>query len=268
MSAAAPGSVPTASMATNWWRAPIAIWRLSRVVGHILYGLVLVYTVWDAQDTATRERRTIAWSMRLLNLLGLTVQCQGKPHAGSRLVVSNHISWLDIIVINSVMPSRFVSKAEVGQWPIIGRLVTAAGTLYLVRERRRDAMRVLGLMAQALRDGQSVAVFPEGTTGAGHELMHFHANLVQSAIDAPAPIQPVVLSYRDARHAVSPSAAYIGDTGLLASLWMVASAKDLTVSVQILPAETVAHADRRMLTERLHSEMSARLALAIQAARS
>jgi len=266
MSAAAPGPAPTASMATNWWRAPIAIWRLSRVVGHILYGLVLVYSVWDRQDAATRERRTIAWSMRLLNLLGLTVQCQGKPHAGARLVISNHISWLDIIVINSVMPSRFVSKAEVGQWPVIGRLVTAAGTLYLVRERRRDAMRVLGLMAQALRDGQSVAVFPEGTTGAGHELMHFHANLVQSAIDAPAPIQPVVLSYRDAHHAVSPSAAYIGDTGLLSSMWMVASAKDLTVSVQILPAETVAHADRRMLTERLHSEMSQRLSAAIQAA--
>ena len=266
MSAAAPGPVPTASMATNWWRAPIAIWRLSRVVAHILYGLVLVYTVWDAQDVATRERRTIAWSMRLLNLLGLTVQCQGRPQAGARLVVSNHISWLDIIVINSVMPSRFVSKAEVGQWPVIGRLVTAAGTLFLVRERRRDAMRVLGLMAQALRDGQSVAVFPEGTTGAGHELMHFHANLVQSAIDAPAPIQPVVLSYRDAQHAVSPSAAYIGDTGLLTSMWMVASAKDLTVSVQILPAETVVHADRRVLTERLHSEMSQRLSAAIQAA--
>ncbi|WP_338440450.1 lysophospholipid acyltransferase family protein [uncultured Aquabacterium sp.] len=266
MSAAAPGPVPTASMATNWWRAPIAIWRLSRVMAHILYGLVLVYTVWDAQDAATRERRTIAWSMRLLNLLGLTVQCQGQPHAGSRLVISNHISWLDIIVINSVMPSRFVSKAEVGQWPVIGRLVTAAGTLFLVRERRRDAMRVLGLMAQALRDGQSVAVFPEGTTGAGRELMHFHANLVQSAIDAPAPIQPVVLSYRDAQHAVSPSAAYIGDTGLLTSMWMVASAKDLTVSVQILPAETVTHADRRMLTERLHSEMSQRLSAAIRAA--
>lgn len=266
MSAAAPGPVPTASMATNWWRAPIAIWRLSRVFVHILYGLALAYTIWDGQDAPTRKRRTIAWSMRLLNLLGLRVDCQGQPHEGARLVVSNHISWLDIIVINSVMPSRFVSKAEVGQWPVIGRLVTAAGTLYLVRERRRDAMRVLGLMAQALRDGQSVAVFPEGTTGAGHDIMHFHANLVQSAIDAPAPIQPVVLSYRDAQHAVSPSAAYIGDTGLLASLWMVASAKDLMVSVQILPAETVAHADRRMLTERLHSEMSQRLSAAIQAA--
>lgn len=264
MTAAAPGPVPTASMSTNWWRAPIAIWRLSRVVAHILYGLGLAYTVWDAQDDATRKRRTIAWSMRLLNLLGLRVDCQGKTHEGSRLVVSNHISWLDIIVINSVMPSRFVSKAEVGQWPVIGRMVTAAGTLYLVRERRRDAMRVLGLMSQALRDGQSVAVFPEGTTGAGHEIMHFHPNLVQSAIDANAPIQPVVLSYRDAHHAVSPSAAYIGDTGLLASLWMVASAKDLRVSVQILPAQTVDHADRRALTERLHTDMSQRLAHAIR----
>lgn len=268
MSAAAPGPVPVASVATNWWRAPVAIWRLSRVMVHILYGLVLVYTVWDAQDHTARERRTRDWSMRLLNLLGLQVQCQGVPHAGAKLVVSNHISWLDIIVINSVMPSRFVSKAEVGQWPVIGRLVTAAGTLYLVRERRRDAMRVLGLMAQALREGQTVAVFPEGTTGAGHEVMHFHANLVQSAIDAPAPIQPVVLSYRDAQHAVSPSAAYIGDTGLIESLWMVASAQGLVVSVQILPAETVAHADRRALTERLHHEMSACLTRAIQAAES
>lgn len=266
MSTAAPGPVPTAALTVNWWRAPIAIWRLLRVFAHILYGLVLVYTIWDAQDRAKRERRTRDWSMRLLNLLGLQVACQGLPHAGAKLVVSNHISWLDIIVINSVMPSRFVSKAEVGQWPLIGRLVTAAGTLYLVRERRRDAMRVLGLMAQALRDGQTVAVFPEGTTGAGHEIMHFHANLVQSAIDAPAPIQPVVLSYRDAHCAVSPAAAYIGDTGLLESLWMVATAKGLAVSVQILPAHTVDHADRRQLTEHLHGEMSVRLSQAIEGA--
>lgn len=268
MSTAAPGPVPTAAVAVSWWRAPIAIWRLLRVFVHILYGLTLVYTVWDAQDQLTRERRIRDWSMRLLNLLGLRVQCEGVPHVGAKLVVSNHISWLDIMVINSVMPSRFVSKAEVGQWPLIGRLVTAAGTLYLVRERRRDAMRVLGLMAQALREGQTVAVFPEGTTGAGHEIMHFHANLVQSAIDAPAPIQPVVLSYRDAQHAVSPSAAYIGDTGLIESLWMVASAQGLVVLVQILPAETVAHADRRALTERLHADMSGRLAQAIACSES
>lgn len=268
MSTAAPGPLSTASVGASWWRAPIAVWRLTRVAAHIAYGLMLVYTIWGSLDQARREQRLQVWSLRLLNLLGLSVSAQGLPHAGAKLVVSNHVSWLDIIVINSVMPSRFVSKAEVGGWPVLGRLVTAAGTLYLVRERRRDAMRVLGLMAQALRDGQSVAVFPEGTTGAGDHIMHFHANLVQSAIDAPAPIQPVVLHYREDRHVVSPSAAYIGDTGLLASLWMVACAKALAVSVQILPAETVAHTDRRVLTERLHDEMSARLSAAIQATRT
>ncbi len=265
MSTAAPKHVSTDTVPTNWWRAPIAIWRLCRVMGHLFTGLLKVYTVWDGLDAAAKERVSRTWSLRLLNLLGLEVQSQGTPHPGGRLVVANHISWLDIVAINSVMPSRFVSKAEVGEWPIIGRLVTAAGTLYLVRERRRDAMRVLGLMAQALRDGQSVAVFPEGTTGAGHEIMHFHPNLVQSAIDAQAPIQPVVLHYRDDAYAVSPSAAYIGDTGLLESLWMVACAKGLTVSVQVLPVVAVADTDRRALTERLHIEMSQRLAGSISA---
>lgn len=264
MSTAAPGPLSTASVSVSWWRAPIAIWRLGRVVLHILHALLLVYTIWGSLDAAARQRRLQAWSRKLLRVLGLSLSSQGLPHAGAKLVVSNHVSWLDIVVINSVMPSRFVSKAEVGDWPVLGRLVTAAGTLYLVRERRRDAMRVLGLMAQALRDGQSVAVFPEGTTGAGDHIMHFHANLVQSAIDAPAPIQPVVLHYRDERHAVSPAAAYIGDTGLLASLWMVACARQLTVSVQILAAQSVTHADRRALTDGLHAEMSAHLANAIQ----
>ena len=266
MSTAAPGPLPASASPIRWSRAPIAIWRLLRVVAHIVGGLWLVHGGWDRLPPREREQRTRTWSLRLLNLLGLTVQPSGVPHAGARLVVSNHVSWLDIIVINSVMPSRFVSKAEVGQWPVIGRLVTAAGTLYLVRERRRDAMRVLGLMSQSLRDGDSVAVFPEGTTGAGHGIMHFHANLVQAAIDAPAPLQPVVLHYRDAHEAVSQSAAYIGDTGLLASMWMVACAKDLCVSVQILPAQSVAHADRRVLTERLHADMSQHLSASIEAA--
>jgi 1-acyl-sn-glycerol-3-phosphate acyltransferase len=263
MTTAAPNPAPTLSATVNWWRAPIGIWRLGRVAAHLFFGLIKVYTIWDGLDAATKECTSRTWSLRLLNLLGLDVETQGVPHDGGRLVVANHVSWLDIVAINSVMPSRFVSKAEVGEWPVLGRLVTAAGTLYLVRERRRDAMRVLGLMAQALRDGQSVAVFPEGTTGAGHEIMHFHPNLVQSAIDAQAPIQPVVLHYRDDSHAVSPSAAYIGDSGLLESLWMVACAKGLTVSLQVLPVESVADIERRALTERLHHAMSQRLAESI-----
>lgn len=243
----------------RWLRTPIAAWRLSRAVLHILWGVAQVLTTWDRLDARARRERHIDWSLKMLARLGVTLEVRGQPHPSAKLVVGNHVSWLDIIAINSVMPSRFVSKAEVARWPIVGRMVTAAGTLYLVRERRRDAMRVLGLMAQALRDGDTVAVFPEGTTGPGGHIMPFHANLLQAAIDAPAPVQPVVIAYREHSHAVSPSAAYVGDTDLLQSLWMIVSARQLVVRVEFLDARTVAHADRRALSEQLHHDMDAAL---------
>ena len=112
-------------------------------------------------------------------------------------------------------------------------------------------------MARALREGDTVAVFPEGTTGAGHDIMHFHANLVQAAIDAPAPVQPVVIHYDDANELVSTAPAYIGELGMLESLWLVATAWGLTVRVSVMTAQSVEHADRRAITERLHDDMSA-----------
>lgn len=257
-------AVTATPITRRWLRTPIALWRLSRAVLHIFLGGTLVLIAWDRFDAPTRRERHLNWSRKMLAFLGVTLEVRGKPHPSAKLVVGNHVSWLDIIAINSVMPSRFVSKAEVARWPLVGRLVTAAGTLYLVRERRRDAMRVLGLMAQALRDGDTVAVFPEGTTGPGSHIMPFHANLLQAAIDAPAPVQPVVIAYREHGHAVSPSAAYVGDVDLLQSLWMVVSARRLVVRVEFLDARSVDHADRRTLCEQLHQDMDAVLQRAIR----
>jgi 1-acyl-sn-glycerol-3-phosphate acyltransferase len=246
------GTVPTPSL----WMAPVAVWRLLRVLLHLLIILLQANTIWRVLDRAALDVITVRWSGKLLRILGIKLVVQGQARPGAKLVVSNHVSWLDIVAINSVIPSRFVSKAEVGQWPLVGPLVTAAGTLYLVRERRRDAMRVLGLMAKAMQDGHTVAVFPEGTTGKGHGVMHFHANMLQAAIDAPASVQPVVLRYSDPRHAISPVAAYEGDTSLLQSLWWVVTARGLTVHVQVLPLQAAAHADRRALADLLHTQIA------------
>jgi len=243
----------------RWLRTPIAVWRLTRSVLHVLWGVVQVLTIWGRLDARKRRARHLDWSEKMVAKLGVTLEVRGTPHPSAKLVVGNHVSWLDIIAINAVMPWRFVAKAVVATWPLAGRCVTAAGTLYLVGERRRDAMRVLGVMSQALRDGDTVAVFPEGTTGPGGHIMPFHANLLQAAIDAPAPVQPVVIAYREHGHAVSPSAAYVGDTGLLQSLWMVVTARQLVVRVEFLDARTVVHADRRTLCDHLHQDMSASL---------
>ena len=250
-----PGSTPAASW-RDWFAAPLAIWRLLRVLVHVLKAYADSYLFWRNLDEKAWHHFVLRWNRELLDILGIQLEVTGQARAGAKLVVANHVSWLDIIAINAVEPSRFVSKAEVGQWPLVGRLVKAAGTLLLIRERRRDAMRVLGLMAQSMRDGRTVAVFPEGTTGTGHGIMHFHGNLLQSAIDAAVPVQPIVLRYSDPEHAVSPKAAYVGDTNLVQSLWWIATARGLCIHAHIPSPQAVAHADRRALAKLLHSHMA------------
>lgn len=244
-----------ATRTAGWPAAPRAAWRLSRVLAHVLHSYVRSWWVWPRLNAQGRDAESIRWSRQLLHILGIELIVQGQARPGAKLVVSNHVSWLDIVAINATVPARFVSKAEVADWPVVGRMVTQAGTLYLTRERRRDAMRVLGLMAKGLREGHTVAVFPEGTTGTGHGVLHFHPNLLQAAIDAAVPVQPVALRYADPAHAVSPLAAYVGETSLLQSLWWVVTARGLAVHVQVLPPQSVTHADRRALAALLQEQI-------------
>ena len=238
-----------------------ASWRLGRAALHGLHGVMIVLLRFPTLDLAGRRERIGGWSARLLRTLGISLQVQGEFKPGAKLIVSNHVSWIDIMVIHAVCPeARFVSKADVKQWPLVNRLVASADTLYIQRENRRDAMRVVHQMAEALRSGDTVAVFPEGTTGDGQALLPFHANLLQAAIATGSPVQPVALRFSDARHAVSPAAQFLGDTTIAQSLWMLARADGLVVTLQVLPPEGSRHADRRALAEHLHAVIGDRLA--------
>lgn len=244
---------------TPWWRAPVALWRLVRTVAYLLWVAGRMNHGFERLSMAEQHRRIQGWSLRVLHCLGIEMVVNGAFWPGAKLVVANHVSWLDILAINATHPSKFVSKSEVGQWPVVGRMVVLAGTLLLERARRRDAMRVMGLLTSAMREGGTAAVFPEGTTGNGHRLLHFHGNLLQSAIDADVPVQPVAIRYSDRDHAVSPQAAYVGDTTLVQSLWWVAGARGLSVTLTVLPPQRVTHADRRALAESLSAQIEAAL---------
>jgi 1-acyl-sn-glycerol-3-phosphate acyltransferase len=193
--------------------------------------------------------------------MGLALHVSGVgPRAGAKLVVANHVSWLDIASIHAVMPeAHFVSKADVKAWPLIGKLVAGAGTLFIEREKKRDALRVVHQMAQALQAGDTVAVFPEGTTGDGRTLLPFHANLLQAAVATATPVQPVLLRYFDATHAVSPHVTFVGETTLAQSFWRIVCAEALAVEVRVLLSEGTAHADRRALAEHLRDVLAAEL---------
>ena len=234
--------------------------RLLRAVMRGVHGLLIVLFVFPRLGQRERHVRIREWSLGMLRALGIGLEAQGEPAGGGSLLAANHVSWLDIMAIHAVVPSaRFVSKADVRAWPLVSRLVDAAGTLYLERERKRDALRVVHAMASALQQGQTVAIFPEGTTSTGHGLLPFHANLLQAAISTGTPVQPVALRFSDATHAVSLAAEFVGATTLLQSLWQTACGEALVVRLVFLPPVPTAGVDRRVLAERLRGDIGAAL---------
>jgi 1-acyl-sn-glycerol-3-phosphate acyltransferase len=237
---------------------PRALWRLLRAVLHGTHGLGIVLLRFESLDTTERHEHVRWWSAKMLRMLGIGLHVEGSFQSGAKLIVANHVSWLDIMAVHAVCPEvRFVSKADVQRWPLLGRLVAAGGTLYIERERPRDALRVVHQMAEALQAGDTLAVFPEGTTSDGRELLPFHANLLQAAIATATPVQPVALRFSDATSRFSVTIEYVGATTLKQSVWAIACAQGLCVHVEILPAQSVAHADRRRLAARLREEIAA-----------
>ena len=228
----------------------VAVWRMLRATAHVVRGIWIIRTRFDRQSPEQTEATVAQWSRDMLRIMGVQLEVRGQaPAAGPCLVVANHISWLDILVINAAQPVRFVSKADVLRWPLLGSLVAGAGTLFIERERKRDALRVVHQCAEALQRGETVAVFPEGTTGSGPELLPFHANLLQSAVSVDAPLQPLALRYSLPNERHAQAAAYVGEMTLVASLWQVVSNKNLRADLQILPAIESQAMDRRALAE-------------------
>jgi len=236
---------------------PRVLWRLLRVLLHVLHGMAVMALRFPSLDAAGRQARIRWWSAGLLRAVGVRLQVRGTPRPGPTLLVANHVSWLDIAALHAAVPqARFVAKADIHHWPLLGWLVAGAGTLFIERERKRDALRVVHTMADALRAGETVAVFPEGTTGPGPALLPFHANLLQAAVATATPIQPAVLRFADRQRRFSPAVEFVGETTLLQSLWRVAGATGLVAHVDLLPPQASAHADRRALAAHLQQCMA------------
>lgn len=210
-------------------------------------------------NQAQREARVQAWALRMLTVLGVRLELRGRPPVrGPVLLVANHISWLDILVMHAARHCRFVSKADVRRWPLIGTLASGAGTLYIERQSRRDAMRVVHRMAESLERGDVVAVFPEGTTSDGMALLPFHGNLLQAAISANAPVQPVGLSFLDTRtRTATLSPCYVGDDWLAASVWRTLTAPSITAVVHYGVPQAAQGRDRRTWARDLRAAVDA-----------
>jgi 1-acyl-sn-glycerol-3-phosphate acyltransferase len=233
---------------------PIAAVRGCRVALHLIYG-ALQALCYPHLDRARQQRLLKKWSGQLLTILNIRVEIGGhqQPHAPDGcLMVSNHVSWLDIFVLNAIQPAHFIAKAEVRGWPLIGWLCARSGTIFVKRTLRRDAQQVNQQAAVLLRQGACVGLFPEGTTSDGSQVGHFHPALMQSAIDAETTLCPVALRYLDIEGRRATAAAFTGDTTLALSLWRILCCRQLNVSVAFTPPLPAATSNRRMLARMAH----------------
>jgi 1-acyl-sn-glycerol-3-phosphate acyltransferase len=234
-----------------------AVWKLLRGLWHVLLGMWMIYVRFPQLSPEQREMRVQVWALQFLALWDIHLQVRGQPvRNGPALMVANHISWLDISVIHAARHCRFVSKSDIRSWPLVGTLASGAGTLYIERTSRKDALRMVKDMADAMRNGDVVAVFPEGTTSDGRDLLPFHANLIQSAILAEAPVQPMSLQFIDAQSGETSFApCYIGDDTLLGSIWRTLTASRITAVVHFGELQYAEGRDRRAWAHALREEV-------------
>ncbi|MDX8378839.1 MAG: lysophospholipid acyltransferase family protein [Gallionella sp.] len=233
----------------------IGLFRAIRTALHLIYGLAIAL-VFPRLKSARRRRVMRQWSLELLAILNVHIDVKNTLYAlKPGIVVTNHISWLDIFVLNAIVPMRFVAKSEVRLWPLIGWLCMRVQTLFIERGRARDAARINLHVVELLKEGECLAVFPEGTTTDGTRVGIFHASLLQPAVDAGAQVHPIALRYQDAQGKHSLAAAYIDDLSLGASLWQIFTCPSLHVQLLATPTLEAAGSDRRTLTRLAHQQV-------------
>ena len=173
-------------MAANRTPVPLRLFRLARLALHLLRGLAIAWLRYPKLTEAQRQTEKRRWSRTLLSILSVSVREKNSPKElpDSCMLVLNHISWLDVFVIDARFPATFIAKSEVRSWPVVGWLCTLVGTLYIERGKRSEARRARQMIAAELRRGTLVAVCPEGVTTFGRSLEPFHSALFQPALDA------------------------------------------------------------------------------------
>lgn len=202
------------------------------------------------------------WAKRVLRILNVEVHCAGSQAASrAGLIVANHLSWLDILVIQSLMPGVFVAKGEVRRWPLIGAMAQACQTIFVNRSSPRSAIAMVEATVAALAQGYSVVAFPEGTSSRGARVGPLHANIFEAAIRAATHVQPLVLRYVDARTGLACEAVpFVGDMSLTSSLRKVMATGAISAQVHIGPCIASTRHNRKSLARQSHHSMQEQLA--------
>lgn len=223
--------------------------RWVRVAAHGVSAAFILRVLYPGSSSATQRRLLKWWSVRLLRILNVTPLVEGEPPGSARcaaMIAANHVSWLDIFVVSSVHPSRFIAKSEIRGWPLVGWIVENAGTLF-VNRGRRDLAFVTQRVQAALAQGDCIGLFPEGTTTEGDKLLKFHSALFEPAMADGARIHPVAIRYQYADGTLCRAASFVGEISFMQSLGLIVRQRRIVARIAFSePIETAGVGRREM----------------------
>lgn len=203
-----------------------------RVVLHLAAGCALSEWLYPLLRPKSRQAVRRAWARALLEMLAVRLEASALHVAPGSLVVANHVSWLDAVALHALLPAAIVAKAEARRWPLIGRMLSRNDTLFVERRACRGLLQLNARIAAHLARCESVAVFPEGTTTDGAQVLPFRPALFQPAVAGGYPVQTLVLAYRDGAGRRCTQAAFVGDMSLWHSLCAIAALPALTLEIR------------------------------------
>ena len=228
-------------------------WRVARLTCKLLSALWMSMTEFPRANASQRHAITRTWSREILHLAGVEVRAVGFPTDAERPVtlVANHVSWTDIFALNSQHACHFIAKVELRQWPLAGRLLANVGTIFINRNDRKETHRLKRVVHELLEAGETVAVFPEGTTSDGRDVLKFHASLLAPIVASEGEVWVVAIRYfRGKTNQRTDAAAYIGDATLLQSLKAIHDNAPLVAELHFIEAINCANLSRRDVARR------------------
>jgi 1-acyl-sn-glycerol-3-phosphate acyltransferase len=221
---------------------------LSRILRMTLVTLALypLYLALPARRAAIARR----WHAAMARILGLRATIVGEPPSGAFLLVANHLGYVDVLLLGSVLECVFVAKADVRGWPLLGGLAASTGTIFIDRASRRDTLRVGAAIERALARGRAVVVFPEGTSTDGSGVLPFKSSLLDVAARDRLPVHYAKLGYSIAE------AAWGGDEPFGAHAWRLLQQPRIEATLRF-GGEAVVSDDRKALARELWERVAA-----------
>lgn len=237
---------------------------LSLIFSVLMYGVALLIKLLTPRTHPFRFkivcRATSFWAYGIARIWGMKIRISGSPPSAPFFLVSNHISYTDIILLCATSPAWFISKSEVADWPLIGPLTRVGPTIYINREQRRDVKRMNQLISDLVGNGGAVGFFPEGTTSDGTGLLPFKPSLFQPMVEAGLPVTTAAIVYETppGTPPASEWIAWVGDTAFAPHAGYLLAQPGFTAHIRF-GEETVTATDRKQLAAACEAKVKALL---------